>query len=51
MTAESLEILNLRRQIEKQNLILRYLLEEMRRLNRNYEMANGLCFEEGGDEE
>lgn len=51
MTAESLEILNLRRQIEKQNLILKYLLEELRRMNRNFEIANGLYVEEGGDEE
>lgn len=42
MSAESLELINIRRQLEKQNLILKFIIEELRRLNENYERIHKL---------
>ena len=40
MSSTDLEIINLKRQIEIQNAILRDIAEEMRRFNDNYEAVN-----------
>ena len=37
MSSTDLEILNLKRQVEKQNIILEAMLEEIKRFNDNYE--------------
>lgn len=42
MGMDSLEILNLRRELERTNIILSRMVDELERFNRNQEKLNGL---------